>query len=51
MTEMARLVLAVKATTVPAESLFSVVGIIQDEQRNRLEPALLGDMALVKNSL
>lgn len=42
--------LSLTATSVPAESLFSVMGIIVDEQRNRLHPSVLDTISLIKNN-
>ncbi len=47
---LARNFLWVPATSVPADSLFSIMGIIIDEQRNRLEPAVLDSISLIKNN-
>ncbi|CAF1106158.1 unnamed protein product [Brachionus calyciflorus] len=38
LSNVAKLLLSIPATSVPAESLFSIAGIIQNEQRNRLNP-------------
>ena len=51
LTKIAQSILIVTATSVPAESLFSITGIIQDEQRNSLQPACLEQISIVKNNL
>ena len=43
-----KMILCLSATSVASESLFSVAGIIQDEQRNRLHPMLLSMLNFMK---
>ena len=38
----------ITASSVPSESLFSIVGIIQNELRNRLAPEVLEDITFIK---
>lgn len=49
--QVARHLLCVPATSVPSESLFSVAGIIQDDQRNRLKPAMLNMLTFIKYNI
>ena len=46
--KLAREILCVPATSVPSESLFSVTGIIHNEQRNRINPSLLNQLNFIK---
>lgn len=46
--KIAKILLCIPASSVPAESLFSVTGIIQNEQRNRINPLLLNYVSLIK---
>lgn len=48
LSKVAKLLLCIPATSVPAESLFSIAGIIQDDQRNRLNPSLLDQLNFIK---
>ena len=50
LSSLAKKILSVTATSVPAESLFSIMGIIVDEQRNRLLPSTLDSISLIKNN-
>ncbi|CAF1070595.1 unnamed protein product [Brachionus calyciflorus] len=46
----AKLVFSVPATSVPAESLFSSAGLVQDDLRNKLHPASLDMINFIKNN-
>jgi hypothetical protein len=39
------------ATSVPSEALFSITGIILNEQKNNLNPLTLESMSIVENIL
>ena len=41
-------ILCIPATSVPSESLFSITGIIQNDQRNRINPSLLNHLNFIK---
>ena len=41
LSKIAKFLLSIPATSVPSESVFSVAGDIQNEQRSRLNPELL----------
>ena len=47
LSKVARVLLAITATSVPSESVFSSAGIIQDDQRNRMSCELLDMDTLV----
>ena len=46
----ARVLLAITATSVPPESVFSSAGIIQDDQRNRMSCELLDTLVFIKHN-
>lgn len=48
LSRLARIILSVPTTSVPSESLFSSAGIIQNELRNRLNPATLDMLNFIK---
>ena len=48
LSKLAKEILCVPATSVPSESLFSVTGIIQNDQRNRINPSLLNQLNFIK---
>ena len=50
LSKIAVIVLCVTATSVPAEALFSISGIIQNEQRNRIQPSALNMITIIKNN-
>ena len=50
MTNIVKIVFTVTATSVPAESLFSDAGLIQNDLRNRLDPAILDKINFVKSN-
>jgi hypothetical protein len=47
---MAKAILCIPATSVPSECLFSQAGLVQSEIRNRLSPALLKSIILIKEN-
>ncbi|CAF1106996.1 unnamed protein product [Brachionus calyciflorus] len=49
-TKIVKIIFSVTATSVPAESLFSCAGLIQNESRNRLDPAVLDKINFVKSN-
>ena len=51
LTSIAKSFLAIMATLVPCESLFSQTGIIANELRNRLNPFLLEEPTLLKENV
>ena len=48
LSKLAKEILCVPATSVPSESLFSVTGIIQNDQRNCINPSLLNQLNFIK---
>ena len=50
LTELARAILCIPATSVPSECVFSRVGEIQDDLRNRLDPAILEMLVFLKDN-
>ena len=48
---LARIILEMPVTSLPAECLFSQVGLTQTDLRNRLSPDLLESLTLIKNNL
>ena len=48
---LSKIILCVTATSVPSEALFSITGIIQNDQRNRLQPSTLDSISLIKNNI
>lgn len=50
LSNLARIILAIPATSVPSESLFSVAGMIQTELRNRLNPACLEMLNFIRSN-
>jgi hypothetical protein len=49
--EIAKIIFSLTATSVPADSLFSISGIIQNDQRNRLNSKTVEMINVYKNSL
>ena len=50
LTYCAKAILACPITSVPSEQLFSQVGLIQTELRNRLNPFLLNMLTVIKEN-
>lgn len=50
LSKIAKIVFSITATSVPSEALFSQVGLIQTELRNRLNPNLLESLTLLKEN-
>ena len=51
LSKVARELFSIPATSVPAECLFSHVGLTQSELRNRLNPNLLESLTLIKDNI
>ena len=51
LTELTMSILCIPATTVSSECLFTRVGEIQNDLRNRIDPAVLGMLVFLKNNL
>lgn len=51
LSHLARLILSIPSTSVPAEALFSSAEFVQNEQRNRLEPEILEAVNFIKCNL
>ena len=50
LTKIAKIMYSVPVTSIPSESLFSQVGLIQTDLRSRLEPAFLEKLTLIKQN-
>ena len=50
LTQIARIIFSVPATSVPSECLFSSTGLIDTELRNRLAPSLLKQLVFIKEN-
>lgn len=48
LSEVAKCVFSATVSSVPSECLFSQVGLIQNDLRNRLKPALLEKLTIIK---
>ena len=51
LSQIAKELLCIPATSVPSESLFSMAGIIQNELRNRINPGLLNILNFYKANM
>ena len=51
LSKVARILLAITATSVPSESLFSSADLIQDDQLNRMRCELLDTLLFIKHNI
>ena len=51
LSQVARSIFCIVVSSVPSESLFSIAGLIQTDQRNRLEPETLENLIFLKENL